>query len=69
MKQEKKPTIYLSDTLANGSGFTKKLFEEDIYTNNSELKNYINSLNAKDCCIDSCYSCLKTYETDSRMTT
>ena len=56
-----KPTIYLSDTLANGSGFTKKLFEEDIYTNNYELKNYINSLNAKDCCIDSCYSCLKTY--------
>ena len=58
---KEKPAIYLSDTLANGSGFTKKLFEESIFEGEENIIDFTEELLEKKCCIDSCYSCLKNY--------
>lgn len=54
------PGIYLSDTLANGSGFSKNIFDKKIFTN-EELDTFTEDLLQKNCCMDSCYLCLKDY--------
>ena len=37
------PTIYISDTLANGSGFSKNLFDNNLFSDN-KLLSFINGL-------------------------
>lgn len=55
-----KPAIYVTDTLANGSGFSKHLYDMDIFSDKN-LSLFCENLIDKDCCIDSCYKCLKSY--------
>ena len=62
-----KPTIVMSDTLENGSGFTKYLsnnFEKIFNLNSTEkdsITSYIEKLKNQDCCDSACYKCIRTY--------
>ena len=62
-----KPTIVMSDTLENGSGFTKYLsnnFEKIFDINSTDedsISNYIKKLKSQDCCDSACYKCIRTY--------
>jgi len=56
------PAIFISDTLANGSGFAKKLLEHEWFGNENSLLDFIANLKNQKCCVDSCYSCLKNYD-------
>lgn len=59
------PSIYLSDTLPNGSGFSKHFFDEK-WTDNDDtinnLENYLENKKLLDCCRESCYKCIKNYD-------
>jgi len=62
-----KPTIVMSDTLENGSGFTKYLsnnFEKIFNINPNEeiaIISYIENLKKQYCCDSACYKCIRTY--------
>ena len=57
----------MSDTLENGSGFTKYLsnnFEKIFNFNSTEkdsITSYIEKLKNQDCCDSACYKCIRTY--------
>ena len=54
------PTIFLTDTLPNGSGFTEHYFKSNWF--DEGLETYIEKLERQNCCNESCYRCLRNYE-------
>ena len=60
------PSIYLSDTLPNGSGFSKHFFDESWLSKeskgNKSLQQYLDDKKMLNCCNESCYRCIKNYD-------
>ena len=60
------PSIYISDTLPNGSGFSDRFFHQDWFNNQTENKinllEYVDNKLNQSCCLESCYKCLKNYD-------
>jgi DEAD/DEAH box helicase domain-containing protein len=60
------PSIYISDTLPNGSGFSDRFFHQDWFAKESNanmtLLEFMNNKLEQNCCLESCYKCLKNYD-------
>ena len=60
------PSIYISDTLPNGSGFSDRFFHQDWFSNKTDkemnLLEYVENKLNQSCCLESCYKCLKNYD-------
>jgi len=57
------PTIFLTDTLANGSGFTEHYFKNQWFGNNLSI--FLEKLENQSCCSEACYRCLKNFQNRS----